>query len=421
MSAPEILFYVIVGILVADYILGRILEYLNAKNISLELPGELKGIYNEEEYKKSQQYEIDNQKMSLVTSTFNLIVILLLLMFDGFAFVDQVARSITSNPILIPLIFFGILMFAFDIINTPFAVYDTFVIEQKYGFNTTTVKTFITDKLKGWLLSAILGGGLLALVVWFYHVTGDMFWIYTWILITLFSVFMTMFYTQWLLPLFNKLSPLEEGELKSSIFSFSRKAGFNLKDIFVMDGSKRSTKANAFFSGLGRKKKIILFDTLIDELKKNEIVSVLAHEIGHYKKKHTMANLGLSVIQTGITLYILSLFIGNPVLSQALSVSQPSFHIGLITFGLLYSPISTVIGIAMNNLSRKFEYKADEFAIAFGLGNDLIEALKRLSVKNLSNLTPHPVYVFVNYSHPPLLERLRYLKASTRNAGNDEN
>jgi STE24 endopeptidase len=276
------------------------------------------------------------------------------------------------------------------------------------------VKTFITDKLKSWLLMAILGGGILALVVWFYHATQEMFWIYTWILVTVFSVFMTMFYTQWILPLFNKLSPLGESELKSGIINFSKRAGFNLKDIFVMDGSKRSTKANAFFSGLGKKKKIILFDTLIDELKQNEIISVLAHEIGHYKKKHTMANLVLSVTQTGITLYILSLFIDNPILSRALGASQPSFHIGLIAFGLLYSPISTVLGIGMNHLSRKFEYKADEFASAYGLGNYLIEALKKLSVKNLSNLTPHPVYVFVNYSHPPLLKRLRYLKSLSK-------
>ncbi len=414
MSTPEILFYVIIGILIADFILERILEHLNAKNISLKLPEELKGIYNEEQYRKSQQYELDNQKMRLITSTLNLIIILLFLFFDGFAFVDQLSRSITSNSILIPIVFFGILMFALDIINTPFSVYDTFVIEQKYGFNTMTVKTFITDKLKGWLLSAILGGGLLALVVWFYHVTQDMFWIYTWILVTLFSVFMMMFYTQWILPLFNKLSRLEEGELKSSIFSFSRQAGFNLKDIFVMDGSKRSTKANAFFSGLGRKKKIILFDTLIDELKSNEIVSVLAHEIGHYKKKHTLANLVLSVIQTGITLYILSLFIDNPVLSRALGVSQPGFHIGLIAFGLLYSPISMVLGIGMNYLSRRFEYQADAFASDYGFSNYLIGALKKLSVKNLSNLTPHPIYVFVNYSHPPLLDRLRFLKTSSK-------
>jgi STE24 endopeptidase len=301
-------------------------------------------------------------------------------------------------------------MFALDLINIPFSVYDTFVIEERYGFNKTTPRTFVFDKLKGWILSGILGGGLLALVVWFYQVTGDMFWIYTWILITLFSVVMTMFYTHLILPLFNKLYPLQEGELKTRIFDFSDRSGFNLKNIFVMDGSKRSSKANAFFSGLGKKKKIILFDTLVNDLKNNEIVSVLAHEIGHYKKKHTLANLILSVVQTGVTLYILSLLINSPALSRALGVSQPSFHIGLIAFGLLYSPISMVLGIGMNYLSRKFEFKADEFAGFYNLSNDLVEALKKLSVKNLSNLTPHPVYVFVNYSHPPLLQRIRNLK-----------
>jgi STE24 endopeptidase len=410
MSLPEILFYIIIGILIADYVFERILEYLNAKNMSTELPDELKGIYDENEYKRSQQYELDNQKMKLVSSTFNLIIILLFLFFEGFAFVDQLARTITTNSILIPVVFFAILMFALDLINIPFSVYDTFVIEERYGFNKTTPRTFVFDKLKGWILSGILGGGLLALVVWFYQVTGDMFWIYTWILITLFSVVMTMFYTHLILPLFNKLYPLQEGELKTRIFDFSDRSGFNLKNIFVMDGSKRSSKANAFFSGLGKKKKIILFDTLVNDLKNNEIVSVLAHEIGHYKKKHTLANLILSVVQTGVTLYILSLLINSPALSRALGVSQPSFHIGLIAFGLLYSPISMVLGIGMNYLSRKFEFKADEFAGFYNLSNDLVEALKKLSVKNLSNLTPHPVYVFVNYSHPPLLQRIRNLK-----------
>jgi STE24 endopeptidase len=284
------------------------------------------------------------------------------------------------------------------------------VIEEKYGFNKTTPKLFITDKIKGWLLGAVLGGGILLLVVWFYQKAGSDFWLYAWGLIVAFTIFMTMFYTHLILPLFNKLKPLEDGDLKSSIVDFSKKAGFKLKDIFVMDGSKRSTKANAFFSGLGKKKRIVLFDTLIEEMKINEIVSVLAHEIGHYKKKHTLANILISVLQTGLTLYILSLLIDNPVLSEALGVEQPSFHIGLITFSLLYSPISTIIGIATNILSRKYEYQADAFAKYYGYGDSLISALKKLSSKNLSNLTPHPAYVFVNYSHPPLLQRIHSIK-----------
>ncbi len=406
MNTPEILFYVIIAIIVLDYLTDQVLGYLNAKYRFKTLPPELEGVYDEERYKKSQNYEAENHRFSIITSTFNLILIITFLSLDGFAFVDDIARSLTNNSLIVPLIFFGILFLALDIVNLPFSLYDTFVIEEKYGFNKTTPKLFITDKLKGWLLTAILGSGILLLVVWFYHKTGTEFWLYAWGLIVLFTVFMTMFYTYLILPLFNKLEPLEEGNLKSSIINFCKKAGFKLKDIFVMDGSKRSTKANAFFSGLGKKKRIVLFDTLIEEMKNSEIVAVLAHEIGHYKKKHTLVNIVISVLQTGITLFILSLLINNPVLSRALGVEQPSFHIGLITFSLLYSPISTLIGIATNILSRKYEYQADAFAKQYGLGNSLISALKKLSSKNLSNLTPHPAYVFVNYSHPPLLQRI---------------
>jgi STE24 endopeptidase len=412
MNTVEILFYVIIGIIVLDYLLDLVLGILNARYRKKTLPEELQGIYDEERYKKSQEYEAENHRMSVVTSTFNVILIIVFLSLNGFAFVDDIARQITSNNLFTPLIFFGILFFALDIINLPFSIYDTFVIEEKYGFNKITPKLFISDKIKGWLLSAIIGGGLLLLVVWFYRQTGTNFWLYAWGLIIVFTAFMTMFYTHLIVPLFNKLVPLEEGDLKSRIVEFSKKAEFKLKNIFVIDGSKRSTKANAFFSGLGKKKRIVLFDTLIDELKNNEIVAVLAHEIGHYKKKHTTVNLLISIIQTGLTLFILSLLIDNPVLSKALGVEEPSFHIGLITFSLLYSPISTLLGIGTNIISRKNEYTADAFAKNNGLGESLIEALKKLSTKNLSNLTPHPAYVFVNYSHPPLLKRVRSIKRS---------
>ncbi|MBS3807172.1 MAG: M48 family metallopeptidase, partial [Bacteroidales bacterium] len=253
----------------------------------------------------------------------------------------------------------------------------------------------------------------LLLVVWFYHQTGALFWIFAWGLITVFTVFLTMFYTHWIVPLFNKLKPLGEGNLKTAIYELCHRVGFSLKDVFVMDGSKRSTKANAFFSGLGRKKRIVLFDTLIDELGVREIQAVLAHEMGHYRKRHTLVNLILSILQTGITLYVLSLLVNSPALSRALGVSEPSFHIALITFSLLYSPISMVLGIVMNFVSRRFEYQADAFAQHYGLSDDLINGLKKLSVKNLSNLTPHPAYVRVHYSHPPLLERIEHLRAHT--------
>ena len=413
MENALIILYAIIGILILDYAFDQFLEFLNRKHRSLELPDKLKGIYNEDEYKKSQQYEADNKKLSFVSSTFNLIVIITFISLKGFAYVDQIARDITENTLLVPLIFFGILFLALDLINIPFSIYDTFVIEERHGFNKMTPKLFITDKLKGYLLSAILGGGLLILIVWFYQKTGELFWIYALGLIVVFTVFMTMFYTHLIVPLFNKLNPLQEGPLKQSIVEFTKKIGFKLKNVFVINGSKRSTKANAFFSGLGKKKRIVLFDTLMDKLGNNEIVAVLAHEIGHYKKKHTLVNLILSVIQTGITLYILSLVVDSPALSKALGVEKASFHIGLIAFSLLYNPISTILGIGMNIISRKNEYAADEFAKNNFSGDFLIEALKKLSVNNLSNLTPHPAYVFVHYSHPTLLQRINALRERT--------
>ena len=307
------------------------------------------------------------------------------------------------------LLFFGIIMIGSDIISTPLSFYQNFVIEEKYGFNKSTKKLFFTDKLKGWFLTIMIGGGILALIVWFYQQTGNYFWIYTWIFIGVFSIFMTLFYSSLIVPLFNKQTPLEKGELKSAIENFAKKVGFNLDKIFVIDGSKRSTKANAYFSGFGSKKRIVLYDTLINDLETDEIVAVLAHEVGHYQRKHVFINMILSLLLTGVTLYILSLFINNPVLSKALSVNQPSFHIGLIAFGVLYNPISEITGILMNYLSRKFEYQADNYAKEKFNAKALISSLKKLSKNSLSNLTPHKANVFVHYSHPTLLQRINNL------------
>jgi STE24 endopeptidase len=284
------------------------------------------------------------------------------------------------------------------------------VIEEKFGFNKTTVKTYILDKLKGWLLGAVIGGGLMALIIWIYTQTGKSFWLWVWLVISAFSIFMAMFYSSLIVPLFNKQTPLEDGELKTAIHQFASKVGFRLDHIFVIDGSKRSTKANAYFTGLGRKKRIVLYDTLIKDMEVTELVAVLAHEIGHYKKKHIIWSLILGILQTGAMLCIFSLVIDNPELSQALGVDKAYFHIGLITFGILYSPLSSIIGIGMNIFSRKNEYEADAFAARNYSAEPLTTALKKLSVNNLSNLRPHPAYVFVHYSHPTLLQRLKALK-----------
>jgi STE24 endopeptidase len=405
-------FIIIVSIVIFGYLLERILTILNSTKWSTKLPKEVSDVYDPGQYRKSQQYKRANDRFGWITSSFSLVVILLMLLLGGFSFVDNILRGYTSNPILLALLFFGILMFASDIINTPFSVYDTFIIEEKYGFNKTTVRTFILDKIKGWLLALLIGGGLLALVVWFYKITGTMFWVYAWIAVSLFSIFMAMLHSTLIVPLFNKQTPLEEGELRDAIQKFSNKVGFKLANIFVIDGSKRSTKANAYFSGLGPKKRIVLFDTLIKDLGIKEIVAVLAHEIGHFKKKHIIIGVILSIIQTGVTLFIFSLFVDNPHLSKALGSDIASFHLGLISFGILYSPISTVIGLATNIFSRKNEYAADRFTKENYNGEELVKALKKLSSKNLSNLTPHPVYVFFHYSHPTLLQRIRALRPS---------
>ena len=409
--AASMILYILIGIIVFDYILERWLDYLNVSHRKPELPLELQGLYDAEKYKQSQDYERINYRFSFIQSSYSFVLVLLLFIFGGFAFVDGIARQLTQNPILITISFFLIFGFVLDLLSTPFDIYGTFVIEQKFKFNTTTPKTYLIDKLKGWGLSLILGGSLLALITWFYYATTSMFWIYTWGAVIVYEIFITMFYTSLILPLFNKQTPLEQGELRTGIEALCKKADFKLDNIFVMDGSKRSTKANAFFSGLGSRKRIVLYDTLIKDLTVGETIAVLAHEIGHNKKKHTQYNIVISFIQTGIVLYILSLFISNPQLSQALGYTgeQAVFHLGLIAFGILFSPVSHVLGIGMNVLSRRFEYQADRFASQYYDGGLLASALKKLSINHLSNLTPHPVYVFFNYSHPPLLQRLRAL------------
>lgn len=407
---PETVFFVIITILVVSFIIDQALDYLNAKHFNDPLPAELQDVFDQDEYKKSQRYKKERYKFGLLTSTISLVATLLFFLLDGFAFVDGLARSVSDNEIIVALVFFGIIMIASDIISTPFSYYSTFVIEEKYGFNKTTRTTFFLDKLKGWLMGAILGGVILGAIIWFYQNTGENFWLYAWGLVTVFTILMNLFYARFIVPLFNKQTPLEEGPLRSQIEKYALKVGFTLDKIFVIDGSKRSTKANAYFSGFGSEKRVTLYDTLINDLNEDEIVAVLAHEVGHYKKKHIIINLFAAIITTGFTLWLLSLFIGNPLLSAALNVSQPSFHIGLIAFGILYSPISGITGLVMNYLSRKFEYQADDYAKNTFAGKPLISGLKKLSKNSLSNLTPHPLYVFAHYSHPTLLQRFRNLE-----------
>ncbi|WOI23723.1 M48 family metallopeptidase [Nonlabens ulvanivorans] len=404
------LFYLIIGILVFDFLLDQLLGYLNYTWYSKNVPQELNDVYDADEYAKSQEYKKTNYRFSLLSSSISFIAILIFLFYDGFALIDTWARTLVNHDTLVGLLFFTVIAAAGEIISLPFSYYSTFVIEEKFGFNKTTIKTFIIDKIKGWLLTAILGGGILSLVIICYDWAGANFWWYVWILIFEISLLMNMFYARWFVPLFNKQTPLEEGTLKTSIGNYAQGVGFQLDKIFVIDGSKRSTKANAYFSGFGSEKRVTLYDTLISKLTEEEIVAVLAHEVGHYKRKHIIYNLIASTITTGFTLWLFSLFVDSATLSEALGVAIPSFHVGLVAFGLLYSPISTITGIVMSSLSRKFEYEADAFAKDTYKGEPLIDALKKLNKTSLSNLTPHPAYVFFNYSHPTLYQRMMAMR-----------
>jgi STE24 endopeptidase len=405
------LFYILIAILVLNFIIDEVLDILNSKHFNDAIPDELVDVYDKEEYEKSQDYKKTNARFSTITGLFSLVLTLAFFFLDGFKLVDELARSYSSNSIVIALIFFGIIIIGSDIITTPFSYYKTFVIEERFGFNKSTKKLFIVDKVKGLLMSVVIGGGLLALVVWFYQFAGTNFWVYAWVLIAVFSVFMNLFYSKLIVPLFNKQKPLEEGELKSAIEKYSKSVGFKLQNIFVINGSKRSTKANAYFSGFGSQKRITLYDTLINDLEIDEIVAVLAHEVGHYKRKHIIFNLCSSILLTGFTLWLLSLFVSLNIFSEALGVAIPSFHIGLIVFGVLYSPISDLTGLCMNLFSRKFEYQADNYAKETFAAKPLVTSLKKLSKNSLSNLTPHPAYVFMHYSHPTLLQRVQNLNA----------
>ena len=407
---PETLFNVLITIIVLNFLKDSILDYLNSTYFNNEIPEIIGDIYDNEKYLKSQEYKKIQYKFNRISSIYSLLILLLFFYFDGFLIVDNYCRSLFDSEIVISLSFFGIIYFGNDILSIPFSLYYTFIIEERFGFNKTSFKTFITDKLKSWLLTILFGGGILCFIILQFESVGQKFWIVAWAFMSILTVLIQGLYAQVIVPLFNKQTKLEDGELKSEIEKYSTNVGFNLSNIFVIDGSKRSTKANAYFSGFGKQKRVTLYDTLINKLNKEQIVAVIAHEIGHYKKNHIIFNLLFSIIQTGIMLYILSLLIYMPIFSEALNIENHSFHIALVTFSILYTPISEISSLIFNLFSRKFEYEADEYADKSFDGKYLIQALKVLTKDSLSNLTPHPKYVWWHYSHPTLLERINQLR-----------
>ena len=406
------LLVVILLIVIGESLVTAVLRYLNHSWRDKPIPANLADIYDKDRYATQQEYEKVNYKFSIASQSTNLLVVVVVLVSGFLGLLDSVADNLFSHPIFTALFFFAVLSFGKDIINLPFSIYHTFVIEERFSFNRTTPKTFILDVLKGWVLKILIGGTLLAIVAYLYGVAPNLFWVYAWAVISVVSIFFSMFYTSIIVPIFNKLEPLPAGALREAIEALARKTDFNLAHIYVMDASKRSTKANAFFSGLGFKKSIVLYDTLVKEFTVEETVAVLGHEIGHYKKKHTLQHTVASVLETGISLFLMSLVLGHPAFADALGVNDSSFHIGLLVFTLMYAPITFVLETGMNIWSRHHEHEADIFARQYYAVEPMVAALKKLARQTLSNLTPHPLYVFFTYSHPPMKERLEHISRS---------
>lgn len=402
---------IILVTIIVEVVLNSLADYLNLKMLNKKLPEEFQGVYDPQKYQQSQEYLKVNTCFGWVTSGIHTILILIFWFGKGFPFLDQWVRSWNQGPIVNGLIYIGVLSVLMTIVSLPFSIYSTFVIEQRFGFNKTTWSTFVKDRIKGLILAILIGGPLLVGVLAFFEYAAANAWWYCWIAVTVYTLVVQFIAPTWIMPWFNKFTPLEEGDLKEAIMSYADSINFSLENVFVMDGSRRSSKSNAFFTGFGKHKRIVLFDTLIKQHTVPELVAVLAHEMGHYKKKHIPLSLALGVLQTGILFYLLSLFISYQGLFDAFYMDHLSVYAGLIFFALLYSPLDLFIGLFLQMLSRRNEYVADKFSLQTTKdAHAMVTALKKLSVHNLSNLTPHPFYVFLNYSHPPVLKRIKTIE-----------
>lgn len=398
--------------LLFEHALQLVGNLLNLKSLRLKPPPALVGIFKATEYKRSQEYLRTKTRFNLIATSFSLLLIFTFWFSGGFNWLDQLVRAWNFVPLVNGLFYIGILIIAQNILGLPFSIYGTFVIEERFGFNRTTPKTFIFDRIKGLCLLILLGGSLLSAVLALFQYAGSYAWIYCWAAVAIFSLVMQYVAPTWIMPLFNKFTPMKAGELKEAILKYAHSVNFPIKNVFVMDGSKRSSKSNAFFTGFGSNKRIALFDTLIEKHSISEMVAILAHEIGHYKKKHILQGTMIGVLHTGVIFFLLSLFLGSSELYQAFYMEEESIYAGFLFFGLLYTPVELILSIIMQLFSRKNEYEADRFAAeTIDSPVSLINALKRLSATNLSNLTPHPFYVFINYSHPPLLQRILAIQA----------
>lgn len=405
---------IILIILIVDYLLDQLLDYLNYKSLKPSMPSILESFFPKDKYEKAISYNATKDKFSFISGAFSFTLTVVVISLGILGDINDYLLTVTDNTILHALLFFGVIFIGSDILNLPFSYYNTFVIEEKFGFNKATKKIFFMDKIKGYILTAIIGGGILAILLLLIDAIGANFWIWFWIVISIFMIGINMLYTSVIVPLFNKLTPLEDGELRTAIEEYAKSVNFPLTNVYVIDGSKRSSKSNAYFSGFGKNKKVVLYDTLIQNHSIEELVGVLAHEIGHFKKKHIIQSMVLSVLQVGVMLFILGQILFHPELSvwlsNALGAESVSIPLNMIAFGILYTPISKVTGILMNIFSRKNEFEADEYAATTYKKEAIADALKKLSADNLSHMTPHSAYVFVHYSHPPVIQRLKAIE-----------
>ena len=404
---------IIVVAVIVEYALDLGSNLLNLKALKPEPPAELEGVYEPEKYRRSQEYTRETTRFGLVTSTFKLGLLLVFWFVGGFNYLDEVVRDLGYPAVVDGLLYIGILVIAYIVISLPLSVYSTFVIEERFEFNKTTPRTFVADRIKGLALAVVLGGPLLAAILAFFEYAGTFAWLYCWASVAVFSLAVQFVAPTWIMPLFNKFTPMEPGELKEAIFDLARDVEFTIDNIFVMDGSKRSGKANAFFTGFGRHKRIALFDTLVEKHTIPELVSVVAHEIAHYKKKHITQNMVIGFVHAGVVFFLLSIFLNSSGLYDAFFMDKESIYAGLLFFSLLYTPVEVLLSMALHMISRKHEHEADRWAVeTVEEPQSLVAGLKKLSADSLSNLSPHPFYVFLNYSHPPLLQRVQAIESA---------
>lgn len=404
------LYWTIIVIVVAEFAFDCVLRYLNIKASKQPIPKELEGLYDEETYKRQQAYSSERRRISLFGSIINTIITLGIFAFGGFAIFDGWVRQASDCPIIMAILYMLIFNIIGMIIDIPFSYYSTFTIETKYGFNRMTKKLFFMDILKSTAISTIITSLIIGVVVWIYGMVPEWFWLIAWAVVSAFQLFMQYIYTDLIVPLFNKLTPMEPGELRSAIEAFANKVDFKLDNIYMQDSSKRSTHGNAYFSGWGKRKKVVIYDTLTQQLTTEQIVGVLAHEIGHQKNGHIVKGTIIGLAMMLFTLWLFSLVIDSKDIAMAAQCTEPSFHINIMVFSMLYTPISMLTGMLMGIMSRKNEWEADEFARVHGFGKAVSDGLKAMSKHSLANLTPHPLVVFMEYSHPTLLDRVKHLE-----------